>query len=1308
MSVGLVVSDRFEIQRLIGTGGMGEVYKARDRLTGGPVAVKILHHTFPLQRDIERFQREAQLLAELSHPRVVRYVAHGITPTNRPYLAMEWLDGEDLAERLARGALDVPETVALGRRVAEALGALHERGIVHRDIKPSNIFLPDGDIQQVKLVDLGIARMAGAGAAFSGGPTRTGVMIGTPGYMAPEQARGEKDIDARADVFSLGCVLFECLVGRPTFVGDNVAALLAKILLEDAPRASTLKKDIPPLVDAMLARMLSKHAQSRPADGTSLARELGKLTGETLSSEPPRPRSETGDLRGLTRGERRLVSVVMASANDHLLDADAARAPTMHGATVEATYDVSTVVAPFSAEYECLADGSLVVTVTGKGSATDQAAHAARCALALRRHIPNARMALATGLASVEESLVVGEVIDRAARLLDHEPSSRAERQALPVRLDPTTAGLLDLRFDVGGDSAGLVLRGPRELVSSARTLLGRPTPCVGRERELSSLVALFQECVSEPLARAVLVTAPPGVGKSRVAHELVRRLRDLRPNGLEVWIAHGDAMSEGSPFAMLAQGIRRAAGCLEGEPLVVRQQKIDARVGRHLRGEDRQRVTEFLGELVGSPFSDRDSVQLRAARQDAMLMGDQMRRAWEDWLSAECKAQPVIIVLEDLHWGDLPSVKFLDSALRNLEERPLMVVAFARPEVHDVFPHLWSERSLQEVRLGALTKKASVELVRSVLGDSLAEDVVASLVDRAGGNAFYLEELIRAVAERGGDALPGTVLAMVEARLERLDPEARRVLRAASVFGQVFWQGGVASLLGGHHKSDTDDWLTELTSREVITRRASTTFPGETEYAFRHALLREAAYAMLTLEDRTLGHRLAGGWLEEAGESEGVVLAEHFERGGLPARAIEWYRRAAEQAIEGNDLAVAMDRAEHAITCGATGEVLGGLRLLQTEACNWYGELEDAARCGREALAHLPSGSDKWFVAAGEMATVAWRQAAPEKIFALAAEAEAAPEGAPVTAARVIGTARIALRLFWAGGADVGARMLAWIDAEGITAASEPSVLGWVAATRSQHAKWLGDTEREVELAEAAVRAFEAAGDLRNACVFRQAVAAGLYQFGMYDESEKHLRQTLEDANRMGLQATALAAKHVLGADLSRKGSLLEGIRVEREAVEGFKALGDRIYEATSRVYLALMLRLLERLDEAEVEVRIGVGLLQEMPPIVATAYAVLATIEIERGNVAAALELDELALKLYAEAKGVVIDGEAFVHLAHAEALNAAGDEAGARAAIASARDRLMLRADKIQNRLWRRSFLDKIRENARTLARAGEWLR
>src|SRR5215472_16113647 len=262
MDPGQTIADRFELERLVGSGGMGSVYRARDRLTGGPVAVKLL--LAQLARDKERFKREAQLLAELSHPRVVRYVAHGVTPADHPYLAMEWLEGEDLAERLARTGLTMGESVLLARRVAEALGALHERGIVHRDIKPSNLFLPGGEIQNVKLLDLGIARFADA----MHGSTRSGVMLGTPGYMAPEQARGAKSLDPRVDIFSLGCVLFE---------GDNVAAVLAKILLESSPRISEIQSDVPEALDDLVSRMLAKHPAVRPADGLAVARELGEL-----------------------------------------------------------------------------------------------------------------------------------------------------------------------------------------------------------------------------------------------------------------------------------------------------------------------------------------------------------------------------------------------------------------------------------------------------------------------------------------------------------------------------------------------------------------------------------------------------------------------------------------------------------------------------------------------------------------------------------------------------------------------------------------------------------------------------------------------------------------------------------------------------------------------------------------------------------------------------------------------------------------------------------------------------------------------
>ncbi|MBN9164101.1 MAG: serine/threonine protein kinase, partial [Myxococcales bacterium] len=146
-----IIADRFTIERLVGAGGMGEVFRAKDRLTGGLVAVKVLYGS--LVREAERFKREAQILADLTHPRIVKYVAHGVIEGGRPYLAMEWLEGEDLADRIERSGLTLHETLTVARRIAEALAALHDKGIIHRDIKPSNVFLPNKSVDLAKVLD---------------------------------------------------------------------------------------------------------------------------------------------------------------------------------------------------------------------------------------------------------------------------------------------------------------------------------------------------------------------------------------------------------------------------------------------------------------------------------------------------------------------------------------------------------------------------------------------------------------------------------------------------------------------------------------------------------------------------------------------------------------------------------------------------------------------------------------------------------------------------------------------------------------------------------------------------------------------------------------------------------------------------------------------------------------------------------------------------------------------------------------------------------------------------------------------------
>jgi len=194
-----IVAGRFVVERLAGSGGMGTIYCAKDLHTQRRVAIKVLR-----RGDAQRFAQEAAVLSALSHPAIVRYNAHGITASNTQFIAMEWLEGEDLAQRLLRAPLSVLAGAQLVCRACEGVAAAHSRGVVHRDLKPSNLFLVDREPALLKVLDFGIARLNEGVRVL----TRSGAVLGTVGYMAPEQAMGAQAVDARADVFALGCVLF--------------------------------------------------------------------------------------------------------------------------------------------------------------------------------------------------------------------------------------------------------------------------------------------------------------------------------------------------------------------------------------------------------------------------------------------------------------------------------------------------------------------------------------------------------------------------------------------------------------------------------------------------------------------------------------------------------------------------------------------------------------------------------------------------------------------------------------------------------------------------------------------------------------------------------------------------------------------------------------------------------------------------------------------------------------------------------------------------------------------------------------------
>jgi tetratricopeptide (TPR) repeat protein len=863
----------------------------------------------------------------------------------------------------------------------------------------------------------------------------------------------------------------------------------------------------------------------------------------------------------------------------------------------------------------------------------------------------------------------------------------------------------LPARFDVGGSERGLVLSGEREAGRPTRRLLGRETPCVGRERELRTLEAIVDECISAPVAHAVLLTGPAGIGKSRIRFELVEAVRARDPHA-EIWLGRGDPMHAGSPFSILSRVLRRAVGLSEGEDLELQRRKLRARVSRHVGPDAQQRVTEFLGELLDLAFPEAASVPLSAARQDPVLMGDQVRRAFEDFLAAETQHHPVVIVIEDLQWGDLPTVKLVDAALRTLAEAPLIVLAVARPEVHELYPGLWSERGVQEIRVGTLTKRASTALVREMLGD-LDEETVAGIVRRAGGNALYLEELIRAHASGRKDSLPDTVLAMVQARIESMEPEARRVLRAAAVFGQTFWAGGVTHLLGGGDvAAEVSAWLSTLDEREVVMRTASSKFPGETDLAFRHALMRDAAYAMLTEADAELGHRLAAEWLERTGERDATTLAEHFEKGRAPDRAAVWWTRAAIDALDANDFGRALDSAARGEASGAQGEELGRLDLVRAEALRLSGDVERALGAVESALGRLEPGSALWCDAAAERALVLQRSGRARELEAAAEELLALETTADTLDGFALAHVRTALALLRVGERGLATRLATRVEAIGGTRPLfGPVTRGWLSALRAVTALLDGDRGRYLGEARAALAAFEEAGDARPALEQRVSIGSVTMELGDYPEAERMLTEALATAERLGLTHAAAGARHNLGLVLARRGRVPEALDMQERALEVFR-VQDRRLEGGARVALALIHEIAGSLDAAEREARAALELLSEAaPPLVPVALAALGSIRLGKGHADEALELGERALAV-AEATGGIEYGESLVRLVHALALYQSGRGDAARAAIAVARERVLAQAAELDTQLAR-CFVENVPDNARILELAAAWL-
>jgi hypothetical protein len=298
--IGELIGGRYEVEDLVGTGGMSSVYRARDNVLERQVALKILHDHFSSDPEyVERFRREARAIAGLNHPNIVTIIDRGELGRHQ-FIVFEHVAGENLKDVVRRrGPLPVDEAVAVTTQVARGLAFAHEHGVVHRDVKPQNVLIDENGT--AKVTDFGIARSIEPGE----GLTETGTVLGTSGYIAPEQASGRR-VDSRSDQYSLGVVLYELLTGEPPYSGDNVMAVAMKHLHEPVPRVRARRPHVPAGVEAIVSRAMAKRPEDRfpSTDDMVAALEAAQGDVEVDSSEGATGVLRRGDGRR-TRSARR-------------------------------------------------------------------------------------------------------------------------------------------------------------------------------------------------------------------------------------------------------------------------------------------------------------------------------------------------------------------------------------------------------------------------------------------------------------------------------------------------------------------------------------------------------------------------------------------------------------------------------------------------------------------------------------------------------------------------------------------------------------------------------------------------------------------------------------------------------------------------------------------------------------------------------------------------------------------------------------------------------------------------------------------
>ncbi|HEY8074732.1 MAG TPA: adenylate/guanylate cyclase domain-containing protein [Labilithrix sp.] len=967
--VGTRIKGKWRVDKLLGVGGMGAVYSATHR-NGSRVALKVLHPQLSLLNDIRaRFAREGYVANSVVHPGVVRVLDDDETDDGAAFLVMELLEGETADARMRRlgGRLPVEQVVQIAEGLLDVLGAAHAAGIVHRDIKPENVFMTKDGL--VKVLDFGIARLrdvAGdeldpdAASALPQLRTRTGVTIGTPAFMPPEQALGRtEEVDASSDVWAVGATMFALLAGRIVHDAKTHMEVVIAAATAQARSLGAVAPDVPKalvdVVDRALAFKKEDRWPSARAMHTALRQAMPRASTSAIPAASQHPSTHPSDAplslgglgsqppsghgSGRWAEERKLVTAVFADivgfsaiAND--LEPDAVRE------LANAFFE------PLSREVE--REGGTVLKFVGDGlmaafgvpvAHEDDAVRAVRAAIAMsgkvreiareRKHDVALRVGLNTG------QVMVGTVGNRTAPDIigaTVNVASRIESSAQPgeILVGAATERLVHDRFELvsvppvtvkGLAEPIAIFRVERERddepASSVRLRSASGTPFFARQNELELLLRLYETVASHGTLRIAEIVGEMGLGKGHLLRQLRIALgaREPAPH-----VLHATRMLGVAPLGFVGKMLRARFNVrVDESPEAVRARVVDAvATAWEADKEDGREAGRLLADLVApTPVAPLIETEIST---DATRTAS----AFADWIRRLARARAVVMLVEQVQWTDQASLELLQYLIRALRRERVFLVISARPEPSEHVPP-WLTGS--DVRTKLELVPFSEDVMERFLDDlfrqvpSFPREVKREIIRRAEGNPELCKELVRLLVDRGALAidehhvpikwdknrsakldLPDTVRGVLQARLDGLVVAQKEALKLASVIGRVFWVGALRELVPPETSSDElMTALDGLRARELVKAQATSSVSGEREYTFATQALCDAAYELVPRAQSIVAHRKVAEWLSARGELwEGghASLAKHLEAAGDRARARRLYLNASRHAV--------------------------------------------------------------------------------------------------------------------------------------------------------------------------------------------------------------------------------------------------------------------------------------------------------------------------------------------------------------------------------------------------------------------------